>query len=134
MALSQRQAKNASAAECGRYLHLPCVELLLVEVLAQCVPVADLLLPGELPQRVASDGAVVAGHAQGAAPLAGHAGEALPAGEVVDRHRIEAHLLSPRRRLVLSEDGGGCIGGGRGGGGVTEGRLHIIPNTTVMLS
>lgn len=73
------------------------------------MPVADLLLPGELAQGVASDGGVVASHAQRTAPLAGHAGEALPAGEVIDRHRIEAHSLPPRRRLVPSEDGGGCV-------------------------
>lgn len=50
----------------------------------------------------------MAGHAQGAAALAGHAGEPLPAGEVVHRHHVEAHPLPPRRRLLLPEDGGGC--------------------------
>lgn len=121
-----------SGAECGRYLHLPCVELLLAEVLAQGVPVADLLLPGKLSQGVASNGGVVAGHAQGAAPLAGHASEALPAGEVIDRHRIEAHPLAPRRRLVLSEDGGGCIEEEDEEEEMMEGLLNIIQNTTVM--
>lgn len=68
---------------------------------------ARLLLVRELAEGVAPDGGVVAGHAQGAAALAGHAGEALPPGEVVDRHHVEAHPLPPRRRLLLPEDGGG---------------------------
>lgn len=71
------------------------------------MPVAGLLLAGELAQRVVPDGGVVAGHAQGAAPLAGHAGEALPPGEVIHRHHIETHPLAPRGRLVVPEDGGG---------------------------
>lgn len=49
----------------------------------------------------------MAGHAQGAAALAGHAGESLPAGEVVHRHHVKAHPLPPQRRLLLPEDGGG---------------------------
>lgn len=60
------------------------------------MPVADLLLPGELTQGVVSDGGVVTGHAQRAAPLAGHAGESLPSGEVIDRHHIKTHPLAPR--------------------------------------
>lgn len=72
------------------------------------MPVARFLLAGELAQGVVSDGGVVAGHAQGAAPLAGHAGESLPPREVIHRHHIKAHPFPPRRRLVLSEDGGGC--------------------------
>lgn len=71
------------------------------------MPVARLLFPGELAQRVVSDGGVVAGHAQGAAPLAGHAGEPLPPGEVIHRHHIKTDPFPPRGRFVLSEDGGG---------------------------
>lgn len=69
--------------------------------------VAALLFACKLAQRVMSDGGVVTGHAQGAASLAGHAGEALSAGEVIHRHHIKTYALPPRRRLVLSEDGGG---------------------------
>lgn len=71
------------------------------------MPVARFLFAGELAQRVVSDGGVVSGHAQGAAPLAGHAGESLPPGEVIHRHHIETYPFTPRGRLVLSEDGGG---------------------------
>lgn len=68
---------------------------------------AALLLACELAQRVVSDGGVVAGHAQRAAPLTGHTGEALPPGEVIHRHHVETHPLPPQRRLLLPEDGGG---------------------------
>ena len=71
------------------------------------MPVARLLLAGKLSQRVVSDGGVMAGHAQGAAPLAGHAGESLPPGEVIHRHHIEPYPLAARWRLVVSKDGGG---------------------------
>lgn len=70
---------------------------------------AALLLAGELAQRVVADVAVVAGHAQRAAPLTGHAGEALPPGEVVHRHRVEAHSFPPQRRPWAPEDGGRCV-------------------------
>lgn len=72
--------------------------------------VARLLLVSKLAQRVVSDGGVVTGHAQGAAPLAGHAGESLPAGEVIHRHHVKTHPLPPRGRFVLPEDGGGWRG------------------------
>ena len=92
------------------YLHLAGIELLLPQVLTQSVPVTGLLLAGEFAQRIVSDVGVVAGHAQGTAPLAGHTGEALPPGEVVNGHNIETHPLPSRRQLGLSEDGRRCTG------------------------
>ena len=73
-----------------------------------------LLLLGELTERVAADGVVALGHAQGAAALAGDAGEALPSGEVVDGHLVEADIL-PAKLLLPLQDGGGCGGGSQRG-------------------
>lgn len=56
--------------------------------------VAALLFSCKLAKGVMSYSAVMARHAQGAATLTGHTGEALPSGEVVDRHRIKAYLLT----------------------------------------
>lgn len=64
-----------------------------------------LLLPGEFAQCVLAHAVVAAGHAQCAAPLAGHAGEALPPGEVVHGDTAEMHILRPQPLLPF-EDGG----------------------------
>lgn len=77
-----------------------------------------LLLLGELAERVVADGVVALGHAQGAAALAGDAGEALAPGEVVDGHLVEADIL-PAKLLLPLQDGRGCgAGGGRQRGAV----------------
>lgn len=77
------------------YLHFAGIQLLLAQVLSQSVPVTGFLFACKLPQCVVSDGGVVAGHTQGAAPLAGHAGEALPPGEVIHRHQIKTYPFPP---------------------------------------
>lgn len=64
-----------------------------------------LLLPGELAQSVLAHAVVAAGHAQRAAPLAGHTREALPPGEVVHGDTAEMHILRPQS-LLSFEDGG----------------------------
>lgn len=92
----RRRCNSITAADQTPYLHLAGVEFLLPQVLPQSVPVAALLLSCELAQRVVPDGGVVTSHAQGAAPLAGHAGEALPPGEVIHRHHIETHPFTTR--------------------------------------
>lgn len=66
-----------------------------------------LLLPGEFAQRVLAHAVVAAGHAQRAAPLAGHTSEALPPGEVVHGDTAEMHILGPQPLLPF-EDGGSC--------------------------
>lgn len=48
---------------------------------------------------------MAAGHAQGAAPLTGHAREALPPGEVVHGDTAKMHILSPQPLLPF-ENGG----------------------------
>lgn len=72
---------------------------------SQHLPVQPLLLPGELTQGVLAHTVVAAGHAQRAAPLAGHAREALPPGEVVHGDTTEMHILCPQTLLPL-ENGG----------------------------
>lgn len=78
------------------------VELLLFQVIPQHHPVAAFLLHGELPEGEAPHPAVARRHAQGAAALRGHAGEALPPVEVVHRHALEVNAAAAQtlgRRL-----------------------------------
>lgn len=82
------------------YLEFDRVEFLLLQVVSEHISVDPLLLLGKLPQGVLPDPAVPAGHAQCAAALAGHAGEALPPAEVVHRHILKMH--SPRTQTLLS--------------------------------
>lgn len=96
------------------HLHFLGVELLLLEVLTQDLAVVHLLLLGELAERVAPHRVVPRGHAQGAAALAGHTGEALAPGEVVDGHLVEANIFAAKLLLPL-QDGGGCGGEGQRG-------------------
>lgn len=63
-------------------------------MIPQHVAVAPLLLHGELPEGEALHPAVTRRHAQGAAALRGHSGEALPAVEVVDRHALKVHVAT----------------------------------------
>lgn len=63
------------------------------------------LLPCKLAQGVLAHAVVTTGHAQSAAPLAGHAGEALSPGEVVHSDTAEMHILRPQPFLSF-EDGG----------------------------
>lgn len=82
------------------------MEFLLLEVLPEDLPMIHFLLLGELAQRVPADGVVALGHAQGAAPLAGHTGEALAPGEIVHGHLVETHIL-PAQLLLPLQDGCG---------------------------
>lgn len=93
----QSQQLRLSALHCAVpcQLHFAGIQLLLAQVLSQSVPVTGFLFACKLPQCVVSDGGVVAGHTQGAAPLAGHAGEALPPGEVIHRHQIKTYPFPP---------------------------------------
>lgn len=76
-------------------------------MLSQHLPVEPLLLPREFAQGVLAHAVVAAGHAQRAAPLTGHAREALPPGEVIHGDTAEMHILRPPP-LLSFEDGGGC--------------------------
>lgn len=94
------------------------VELLLLEVVPQHVPVALLLLRCKLPEGEALDQAVARWHAQGAATLCGHAGEALSPVKVVHRHTLKvyvaaaAHPLSgPLLQVSCGEERGGVARG-----------------------
>lgn len=92
------------------------VDFLLLEVVPEHVAMLPLLLAGELAQGEAADGAVARRHAQRAAALRGHAGEALPPAEVVDRHALEADA-SHAHALAPLQDGRGCGDREREGGG-----------------
>ena len=85
----------------SRYLEFNGVELLLLQVVSQHVPVESLLFQGKLAQGVLPDPAVSVGHAKRAATLAGHTGEALPAAEVVHRHILKVHPPGPQAFLPL---------------------------------
>lgn len=76
-------------------------------MVSQHVSVYTLLLLGKLAECVLPDGAVSAGHAQGTATLAGHAGEALPSAEIIHRHFLKMHLASSHPLFSL-QDGGRC--------------------------
>lgn len=79
------------------------VEFLFFQVVSEHVPVNSLLLHGKLSQRVLSDTAVSARHAQRTATLTGHAGEALPPAEIIHRHFLEAHPARPHALLLLQD-------------------------------
>lgn len=64
-----------------------------------------LLLSRKFAKRVLAHAVMAAGHAQGAAPLTGHAREALPPGEVVHGDTAKMHILSPQS-LLSFENGG----------------------------
>lgn len=64
-------------------------------MISEHVSVEPLLLQGEFTQGVLPDPAVSVGHAQCAASLAGHAGEALPPAEVVHCHILKMHPPRP---------------------------------------
>lgn len=85
----------------------------------QHVPVALLLLCCELPEGEALDRAVARRHAQGAAALRGHAGEALPPVEVVHRHALKVHVATAPHPLggALLQVGCRYRGERREGGG-----------------
>lgn len=72
---------------------------------SQHLTVEPLLLSGKFAQGVLAHTIVSAGHAQGAAALAGHTREALPPGEVVHSDATEMHILGPQP-LLSFEDGG----------------------------
>lgn len=89
------------------YLEFDGVELLLLQVISEHVPVDPLLLQGEFSQGILPDPAMPVGHSQRAASLAGHAGEALPPAEVVHRHILK--MDPPRPQALLSlQYGVGC--------------------------
>lgn len=64
-----------------------------------------LLLSGKFAESVLAHAVVAAGHAQGAAPLAGHAREALSPGEVVHGDTTEMHILGPQPLLPFQNGG-----------------------------
>lgn len=64
-----------------------------------------LLLSSEFTQRVLAHTIMSAGHAQGAAPLAGHTREALSPGEVVHSDATEMHIFGPQTFLSFKDGG-----------------------------
>lgn len=83
------------------YLEFDCVEFLLLQVVSEHVSVDPLLFQGKFAQGVLPDPGVPVGHAQCAATLAGHAGEALPPAEVVNGHVLKMHPPRPQALLSL---------------------------------
>lgn len=81
------------------------IEFLLFEMIPKHDPVAPFLLHGKLPEGEALHPAVTRWHPQGAATLRGHAGEALPTVEVVDRHALKVHVAAPQSLWLLLESG-----------------------------
>lgn len=72
-------------------------------MIPQHVVVADFLLHGKLPEGETLHPAVPRRHAQGAAALCGHAGEALPPVEVVHGDALEVHVAAPQSFRLLLE-------------------------------
>ena len=72
---------------------------------SQHLAVEPLLFPGKFAQGVLAHAVVTAGHAQGAAALAGHAREALPPGEVVHGDTAEMYILHPQSLLPFKDGG-----------------------------
>lgn len=72
---------------------------------SQHLPVEPLLLSRKFAKSVLAHAVMAAGHAQGAAPLTGHAGEALPPGKVVHGDTTKMHILRPQPLLPF-ENGG----------------------------
>lgn len=97
---------KAPAPTALRHLHLLGVELLLLQVFTEDLPMVHFLLLSKLTERVAAHGVMALGHAQRAPALAGHTGETLAPGEVVNGHLVKAHILPPQLLLPL-EDGCG---------------------------
>ena len=93
--------RSALAGDASTDFELDGVELLLFEMIPQHVPVALPLLQGKLSEAEAFHPAVVRGHAQGAAALRGHAGEALSAAEVVDCHALKVHVAAAHPLRLL---------------------------------
>lgn len=83
------------------YLEFDWVEFLLLQVVSEHVSVDPLLFQGKFSQGVLPDPAVPVRHAQRAATLARHAGEALPPAEVVHCHILEMHPPCPQPLLPL---------------------------------
>lgn len=81
------------------------IELLLLEMVPQHVPVALLLLHGKLPEGEALHRAVARRHPQSAAALGGHAGEALPPIKVVHRHTLKVDVAAAHSFGLLLEIG-----------------------------
>jgi len=77
------------------------MKLLLLQVISEHVSVDPLLLHSKFPQGVLPDPAMPVGHAQRAASLAGHAGEALPPTEVEHGHILKMHPPRPQALLSL---------------------------------
>lgn len=75
------------------YFPLQCFQFLFFQAFFQLFPSNSLLFLGELGEGELLGEAVLGDHAQGAAPAAGHAGEALAALEVEHRHAIKLHIV-----------------------------------------
>lgn len=85
----------AKSTDCPADLELDGVEFFLLEMVPQHVPVAPILLQSKLSESKAPHATVTWGHAQGAAPLRGHADEALPPAEIVNCHALKVHIAPP---------------------------------------
>lgn len=102
------------------------VELLLLEVVPQHVPVALLLLRCELPESEALDQAVARRHTQCAATLRGHAGEALSPVEVVYCHTLKVHVAAAAHPLGGALLQVGCRYRGEGRKISTWGKVGLV--------
>ena len=81
------------------------LEPLLSQSLSEPLPAPVLSLQSVLRHRVALEGAVPPGHAQGGASMAGHTGEALAAWETEHRHLVKAHGALSACKLGPLQDG-----------------------------